>query len=624
MFMSPKKSHKNLEGTLKKPKRVFTPEQKKEIIKGIKECSTIREGLTKYNISSSTYYRWNKPLVEEIKASALSHSPPLVCDEKGGDEGSSEPQKLPKKEKRPINPLYLVLAVLVTGAVLFLTFRQTLNQPEAPTSISPQPQTEIKTDRKPLDKPAPPEEDRRRQLRGLAPTSKEWTGDFDQMLAYRRIRVLLPPSRTLYFNDKGQERGVTGDTVRDFERYLNKKYARKLGKRPLTIFIVPHTRDTLLTGVAEGLGDIAAGNITVTEERLKTVNFVSPEEVPRMSEVLVTGPKSPAVSVMDDLAGKTVHVRKASSYYESLISLNERFKQGRKSLVKITLVPEALEDEDLMEMLNAGVIEFIVVDDWKAKIWSQILLKIKVRKDIVLRSGGKLGWAIRKGSPKLEAEILDFYRNYLKKYGILENRLAQYHKRIKQIKNPTGTDELKRFKQTIVLFEKYGPRYRFDPLMLVAQGYQESELKQHKRSPVGAIGIMQIMPKTGASLKVGNIHLAEPNIHAGAKYMDSLMSRYFRDTNFNEQERTLFAFASYNAGPGKILSMRKMAEKRGLDPNRWFNNVEVVTTERIGMETTTYVRNIYKYYIAYKLMDKNTLEKLKAREHLLQNKKQAE
>jgi membrane-bound lytic murein transglycosylase MltF len=158
--------------------------------------------------------------------------------------------------------------------------------------------------------------------------------------------------------------------------------------------------------------------------------------------------------------------------------------------------------------------------------------------------------------------------------------------------------------------------------MFAAQGYQESTLNQNKRSPVGAIGIMQIMPATGASLKVGNIRETEPNIHAGAKYMDLLMTRYFPDKSFNEQDRTLFAFASYNAGPGNISKMRKLAEKRGLDPNKWFNNVEMVTAERIGLQTTTYVRSIYKYYVAYKLTLKDLEEKRIAREHLSPNKNQ--
>ncbi|MGV8059445.1 MAG: transglycosylase SLT domain-containing protein [Smithellaceae bacterium] len=477
---------------------------------------------------------------------------------------------------------------------------------------------------KSADKQAIPVEEQK--PRTLALTSKEWTGDFDKMLEQRRIRVLVPHSRSLYFNDKGRERGMIGESMRDFEHYLNKKYHKKLGRRPLTVFITPTTRDLLLMAVAKGQGDIAAGDITVTDERLKIVDFAVPEGGPQVSELLITGPRSPAVGSLEDLAGKTVHVRKSTSYYNSLLSLNERFKKEggfwsrKKAPVKIILVPDALEDEDMLEMLNAGLFEFIVVDNVVAKMWAQVLPKINVRDDVVLRKDGKIGWAIRKGSPMLAAEILDFYKNYLKKQGVIESRLVQYHKRIRQISNPTGTAEWKRFEQTLALFEKYGQKYQFDPVMLAAQGYQESTLDQKKRSPVGAIGIMQIMPATGASLKVGNIEVTEPNIHAGTKYMDMLLMTYLQGKNLSEQDRTLLAFASYNAGPGNISRMRKLAKARGLDPDKWFNNVEVVTAEKLGLQTTTYVRNIYKYYIAYKLTLKTIAEKREAREQFATGK----
>jgi membrane-bound lytic murein transglycosylase MltF len=432
-------------------------------------------------------------------------------------------------------------------------------------------------------------------------TFKPWTGDFDQMLKRRMIRVLVPYSRSLYFNDKGRERGIAAENIRDFERWINKKYAKKLRKRPVTVYLIPTTRDKLLPEVVQGLGDIAVGNLTVTEDRLKIVDFASPLGLPAMKELVVTGPTSRAIASADDLAGKTVHVRKASSYYESLEALNERFKKEGKPAAKLVLVPDALEDEDMMEMLSAGLLEIIVVDDWKAKMWAQILPKIKVNEQAAVREEGKYGWAIRKGSPKLEAEILDFYKNYIKKQGVAAYRLKQYMSRVKHIRNPTEIAEWKRFEQMLVLFQKYGDKYNFDPLMLAAQGYQESQLNQKARSHEGAIGVMQVMPAIGKALKVGDIRIVEPNIHAGTKYMDQLMTKYFSDANFTENNRTLFAFASYNAGPGNISKMRKEAEKRGLDPDKWFNNVEIVTAQKIGIETTTYVRNIYKYYVAYKL-----------------------
>lgn len=437
--------------------------------------------------------------------------------------------------------------------------------------------------------------------RQLSLDNKPWKGDFDQMLERRIIRVLVPYSRTLYFNDKGHERGITAENVRDFERYLNKKHAKELGKRPLTVYIIPATRDKLLPSLNDGLGDIAAGNLTVTEERLKAVDFAAPDDRKPVRELIVTGPKSPELKTLDDLSGKTVHVRPTSSYAESLATLNERFKAAGKAPVQVAALPDALEDEDALEMLNAGLLEIIVIDEWKGRMWAQVLPQIKMREDLVLRTEGVIGWAIRKDSPQLEAAILDFYVNYGKKQGVIDYRMAQYHKRVKQIHNNANDAEQKRFQDTIALFRKYGQQYGFDPVMLAAQGFQESQLKQSAKSHVGAIGVMQIMPATGKELKVGDIKQIEPNIHGGAKYMDQLMTRYFPDAKFSENNRTLFAFASYNAGAGNISKMRKEAEKRGLDQDKWFNNVEVITAERIGMETTTYVRNIYKYYVAYKL-----------------------
>jgi membrane-bound lytic murein transglycosylase MltF len=438
--------------------------------------------------------------------------------------------------------------------------------------------------------------------RQLSLEVKPWQGDFEQMLQRRIIRVLIPYSRTLFFNDKGHERGITAENMRDCERYLNQKYAQQLGKRPLTFVLIATTRDKLFTQLNAGLGDIAAGDVTETEERLKLVDFVTPKDSTPVQELLATGPTAPTIQTLDDLAGQTVYVRPSTSYAEGLAALNARLQAAGKAPVQIAPLPDALEDEDKLEMLNAGLLDFVVVDDWLGRMWAQVLPHITVREDLVLRSQTFKGWAIRKGSPQLHAALLDFQGHYLKQQGVLASRLMQYHKGVKQIVNHSGDAEMKRFQDTIALFETYGQKYSFDPLMLTAQGYQESQLRQEAHSRVGAIGVMQVMPATGRALQVGDVHIIEPNIHAGTKYLDQLMTRYFSDAQFSEQNRALFAFAAYNAGPGNIAKMRKEAVTRGFDPNQWFNNVEIVTAARIGMETTTYVRNIYKYYVAYKLI----------------------
>ena len=438
-------------------------------------------------------------------------------------------------------------------------------------------------------------------------------GDFDMMFERRIIRVLVPYSRTLFFNDKGMERGITADIVREFERFLNKKYRTKLKKRPISVIIIATPRDQLFSDVDKGLGDIAAGNLTVTEKRLEEVDFWAPPDLTDISEIVLTRKNDTPLKSVDDLAGRTVQVRVSSSYYESLKKLNKKFEQEDKEKINIVPISELLEDEDLMEMLDAGIISMIVVDDWKAKMWAQVLPNIKLNDNIAIRKDANTGWAFRKNSPLLLEELKDFYYKSAKKLGTIPWLFVKYNKQIKKLQDPTTRNNWKLYKETIKLFEKYGHQYDFDPLMLVAQGFQESKLDQSKRSRAGAIGIMQLMPSTGAAMKVGDIKITEPNIHAGTKYMKTIMTDYFKDAQFDEFNKSLFAFASYNAGPNRISRLREEAKDRGLDPDVWLKNVEIVVAEKVGGETTTYVRNIVKYYFSYKLLLELKKEQQEAR-----------
>jgi len=439
----------------------------------------------------------------------------------------------------------------------------------------------------------------------LEPELQMWQGDFDGMLERRTVRVLVPYSRTLYFNDKGAQRGLVADSLKEFEVFLNRKY--KLKTRPITVVAMPTTREELLPGLLQGTGDLAAGNLTVTADRAKRVDFSVPvtEEV---VEIVVTGPASPALATLDDLAGHEVHVRRSSSYHDSLMRLNKRFRALAKPQMTLVLVPEALEDEDMMDMLGAGLLKVIVVDDWKAEAWAGLLPKIKPRPDLALSSAGATGWAFRKDSPKLAAVVNEYIRSYP---GARAKRFKTYPAYLKRVQHATAEADWKRFEQTIALFRKYGERYSFDHLMVAALGYQESRLDQNARSHVGAIGIMQLMPETGRSLKVGDITKVEPNVHGGVKYLRQIYDRHLDTEGLDEQNRTLLAIAAYNCGSGRVANLRAEAAAKGLDPNVWFNNVELIAARRVGQETVVYVRNVYKYYIAYKLQ-LDTLEERRA------------
>lgn len=436
------------------------------------------------------------------------------------------------------------------------------------------------------------------EVTALKLETQAFKGDWDAILARGTIRVAVPYSRTLFFNDRGTQMGLTADALYEFQRWLNRKHG--LSHRPITVLPIPTTRDQLFPKLRKGYAEIAAANLTITPARRAQVDF-SDSIRSNVSEIVVMRKTAPPLTDIDQLAGREVHVRKTSSYYDSLVGLNKRFRKEGKPAIKITFVSDALEDEDMMEMVGSGLLQIIVVDDWKAELWATILPTIQPLPDVVLRSGAQTGWAMRKNTPTLRRVVNQFIAEQLQGTRTAAVRLANYQKRFKSMRNSTETVEWKKFERTIELFKTYGEKYRFDHLMLAAQGYQESRLDQQARSRSGAIGIMQIMPSTGKQLGVGDITKAEPNIHGGTKYMRQLFDQYFRDADFDQQNRALFAFASYNAGPGRIAKIRDEAKHRGFNANKWFNNVEIVASKRLGQETVQYVRNIYKYYTAYRL-----------------------
>jgi membrane-bound lytic murein transglycosylase MltF len=439
--------------------------------------------------------------------------------------------------------------------------------------------------------------------------AEPFLGDFDEMVERRTIRVLVVHSKTFYFFDGAQQRGLTYESMREFERAINREL--KTGDLPVSIIFLPVTRDQLIPALLEGRGDIAAANLTITPERGTQIDFSIPLGTD-ISELLVTGPASPTYNSRDDLAGAEVHARPSSSYYQSLLMLNGEFVAAGKAPIRIIPVDENLEDEDLLEMLNAGLIPAVVVDSHKASFWQQIFEDITVHENIALRTGANIGWAFRKNSPKLAKQVNRFLRK--NRQGTLTGNilLTRYLKDTSHVDNILAEDEMEKFNQTIALFQKYAEQYRFDWLMVVSQAYQESRLDHGARSHTGAVGIMQVLPSTAADKNVGipDITSLENNIHAGNKYLRFIRDRYFDNEEMNEMNKTLFAFAAYNAGPAKVASLRKEARAAGLDPNVWFGNVEVIAARRIGRETVQYVSNIYKYWVAYKLTLDNNAQRL--------------
>ena len=444
---------------------------------------------------------------------------------------------------------------------------------------------------------------------------EKFTGDLDAMLKRRFIRVLVVADRTSIMFDGVQMRGAMYDGLREFEAVLNKKY--KTGKSPVSLIFLPVDRDRVAEAFAEGRGDILGKPVAIEEEWKKYGDFTDPIRE-NISYIVVTGPKSPAVSKLEDLSGKEVYIHKLSAFYLAVQKVNERFKKEGRPPVLVKEADPNLGEDDILEMVNAGLIGMTVARDVYADFWAKIYTDLHPHPEIVVASGESTAFGVRKNCPQLVAALNEFLKDHRVGTSYGNAILNRYLKDTKWVKNSLEEGELKKFSQMVNLFKRYGDQYDFPYLLVAAQAYQESGLDQTLRNPSGAVGVMQIKPETAAGepIKIPNVHLVDKNIEAGVKYLRYMVDRYYKDEPMDQIHKGLFALASYNAGPAKIASLRRMAKDEGLDPNRWFNNVELIASREIGRETTQYVSNVYKYYLAYDMVMQQRVKAHQARERV--------
>lgn len=394
----------------------------------------------------------------------------------------------------------------------------------------------------------------------VLPVPPIWIGDLDGMRQKHLIRMLVPYSKTFFSVDRGR----------------------------------------LLPDLLAGRGDIAAGGLTVTNGRRQTVDFTAPF-ASGIREALITGPDTQMIEKIEDLSGQQIMVRASSSYFEHLVDINARFKKQGINPIDIIPADEWLESEDILEMVNAGLIKATVVDRYLAEIWHPLYTDLHISDSFYIHESGDLAWAIRKGSSKLRAELNTFIQRNKAGSTFGNLMLKRYVTNKKRVLNATSEEEMRKYKDLVKIFRMNGGKYNFDYLMLMAQGYQESRLDQRARSSRGAVGIMQLLPSTAADPVIGITGIdkdASRNIEAGSKYLRLLADKYLNDGEVTPVNRTLMSFAAYNAGPGSLQKFRRLAEKSGSNPNIWFQNVEYAAARIVGQETVAYVSNIYKYYLA--------------------------
>jgi membrane-bound lytic murein transglycosylase MltF len=448
--------------------------------------------------------------------------------------------------------------------------------------------------------------------RGALSLTRSWTGDLDVMEEKRVVRILTVYGPGRYYLEEGQGQGIIAEMARLLEEHLNKRLER--GHVRVLTMVIPVARDQLIPALLAGRGDIVAAGLTITERRAEDVDFSIPMSKP-LNEILVTGPAAPAIATLEDLAGRTLYLRESSSYEDSVAALGTDFEARGLEPIRIKAMPEALEDDDLIEMVNAGLLPWAVVDEYKPQLWEGVFEEITVRDDLVFREGGRTAWAMRKNSPLLK-ELVDSFLRKNREGTLIGNIMRnRYIRDFDYAGNALSDEDYRRFNSLEDIFKRYGETYGIEYLFVAAQGYQESRLDQSVRSAAGAVGIMQLLPSTAAGPAVGipNIEDPEANIHAGVKYLDYIRDRYFSDSEITPLNQALLSLAAYNAGPARVRRLRRMAEEQGYDPDVWFDNVELIAAQDIGRETVQYVANIYRYYLTYRMIAMQELIREEAR-----------
>jgi len=442
-----------------------------------------------------------------------------------------------------------------------------------------------------------------------------FTGDWDAIVKRGALRVLVVYSKSGFFYDRGRERGAVFDALTEFENVVNKKL--KTGARKFKVLFIPMPPGQLEKALTDGLGDIVCAGVVITPEREKLVDFTVPIAT-GVKLLVVTSKTSPPINSVADLSGRTIYGNPLSVAKAGIDKINRGLKQAGKPEISYRDVDPNLTEEDLLQMVNAGLIPATTAFNYRAQLWSRVLDNLSVT-PVALNEDGDLGWVMRKGSPQLKAVMDDFIKGHQKGSAFGNMLIQRYLRNVKYLKNSTSEAEIRKFEAYAKYFQQYAAEYNFDYLMLAAQGFQESMLDQDRVSPRGAVGIMQVLPQYAAAnpINIPNVRDPQNNIHAGAKMLAQITKTYFNDPGINQVNKTLFTFAAYNAGQNRIVRLRKQAQEQGLDPNKWFGNVELIAAKDIGQETVQYVSNIYKYYVAYKL----TIEQHDVREQARQSLK---
>ncbi|MDB2407586.1 transglycosylase SLT domain-containing protein [Jannaschia sp.] len=426
------------------------------------------------------------------------------------------------------------------------------------------------------------------------------TGGLDAIRERGFLRMAVAPDPLMIAYDGERALGIAMEIARELELFMADR--PDASATPTVVVPTPMPRRAIADNVDDGLTDFSTLTVTQAEEDPE-LTYTRPL-IEGVNDVVVLGEGVNGVEEIDDLAGLPIYLSEDGRYARNAQGLNDRRVALGKPPLDLRFVDGRLDDYDLIEMVEIGLIPATIATDFKARFWQTVYPSIVVRDDMPLTRDARIAWVLRADNPEL-ADVLNGFAEIARKGTLLGNIVLQrYASSAEWIENIGADDAQSRLDEVAPVIAHYAERYGFDADLLMAQAYQESRLDQTRRSHVGAIGVMQVMPTTAADPVVGipDVTALEENVHAGVKYLRWLRDTFFDDPAIDPLDQSLLAFAAYNAGPGGVRRAQRTAHEMGLDPHVWFENVEVAIQRSVSREPAIYVRNIFKYYVSYRLL----------------------
>ena len=433
-----------------------------------------------------------------------------------------------------------------------------------------------------------------------------YPASLETVLEKRFLRVLTSHNAFDFYLYQGQRGGYQYEMVKAFTRFLNKNHTRGRGELPIQFELIPVHSDQLIPLLLEGAADLIAARLTVTPERAGRVRFSRPYR--SVDELLVTHDGTPPINSLEGLAGKTVAVRESSSYHESLLRLNRELLAAGREPVRLERVDENLDTERIVELIAADRFAYTVADSMVAELALKVHPNLRIVDGVALRRNGELAWATQPSAISLAEEINAFLERY-EEGSLLGNiAVSKYFDAERELAERLAIGQGTTLSEYDALFKEHAAQFGLDWRLVAALACQESRFNPAAHNRWGATGLMQIKPSTAREPYIdipqvkGPEHTSD-NVKAGLKYLSWIKKRYFStESDMRERDRIRMSLAAYNAGPRTIINARRRASKLGLDPNRWFRNVELALLDMHKTEPVKYVSEINQRYLAYVLL----------------------